>query len=131
MISSLEIIFLVMILQFYQRLGAVATTFPYKDIIQFLLKPNKHKGKSGHSSGGITLFYKRSCQTKLKVLKQSKHYIWLRLSSCIRNLSNELKDLYICITYIPQLNFPTTPRTFSQVSRMIFFFLIRMKAEFY
>ena len=96
-----------------------------------VLKPNKHKGKSGRSSGGITLFYKKNFQTKIKVLKQSKHHIWLKLSSCIKNLSNELKDLYICITYIPQLKLPTTHRTFSQISRMIFFFLIRMKAVFY
>ena len=38
-----------------------------------ILKPNKHKGKSGRSSGSITLFYKKSFQSKIKVLKQSKH----------------------------------------------------------
>ena len=67
-----------------------------------VLKPNKHKG----NSGGITLFYKKNFQTKIKVLKQSKHYIRLNLSSCIRNLSNELKYLYICITYIPPVKSP-------------------------
>ena len=51
-------------------------------------------------------FTKKIFQTKIKVLKQSEHYIWLKLSSCIRNLSNELKDLYICITYIPPVKSP-------------------------
>ena len=101
-----------MILQFYQRLAAVATTLPYKDIIQLY---SNIKVKSGRSSGSITLFYKKNFQTKVKVPKQSKHYIWLKyvyeicptnLSSCIRNLSNKLKDLYICITYIPPVKSP-------------------------
>ena len=70
------------------------------------MKPDKHKGKSGRSSSGITLFYKKNFQTKIKILKQSKHYIWLKLSSCIRNLPNELKDLHICITYIPPVKSP-------------------------
>ena len=96
MIRSLEIIFLVMILQFYQRLGAVAHSPSIQGYNSVVLKPNKHKGKSGRSSGGITLFYKKNFQTKIKVLKQSKHYIWLKLSSCIRNLSNEpIRFIYL------------------------------------
>ena len=60
----------------------------------YKINPNKYKKiKSGRSSGGIIVFYRKSLQNKLILIKSTKHYLWMKLN-----------DLFICTVCIPPEN---------------------------
>ena len=60
----------------------------------YKINPNKYKKiKSGRSSGGIIVFYRKSLQNNLILIKSTKHYLWMKLN-----------DLFICTIYIPPEN---------------------------
>ena len=69
---------------------------------KIIFKPNKKQHVSGRSSDGIIVFYKVHLKGRMHLLKCGKSYIWIKLKSCINDLSTVSKDsLYLCATYIP------------------------------
>lgn len=60
------------------------------------------KSKSScRKSGGITLLYKIEYENVVTIVKQTKNYLWCKISKTITSSNN---DLYLCGVYIPPEN---------------------------
>ena len=74
-----------------------------------VIKPNKIKSKkSGRSSGGILVLYKKHLKPNFEVISRHKNYIWFKLKDAytFNTLEGYMNTLYICATYIPPESSP-------------------------